>query len=163
MLGTYFYHEILRKTVIAFGTLFNDIHVQKTDRDGSNVISDLNVPLSYGPKSKFLAKILQQADLNKATAITLPRMSFEMNSISYDPSRKTSVTKTFKVDTSDNDKIKVFLPVPYNVGFELNIMCKLNDDALQIIEQILPFFQPSFNVTVDLVDSIGEKKICQLS
>nr|BAR32889.1 proximal tail sheath stabilization [uncultured Mediterranean phage uvMED] len=160
MLGTYFYHEILRKTVIAFGTLFNDIHVQKTDRDGSNVISDLNIPLSYGPKSKFLAKILQQADLNKATAITLPRMSFEMNSITYDPSRKTSVTKTFKaVDTSDNDKIKkVFLPVPYNVGFELNIMCKLNDDALQIIEQILPFFQPSFNVTVDLVDSIGEKK-----
>ena len=160
MLGTYFYHEILRKTVIAFGTLFNDVHIQKTNRDESQVISDLKVPLSYGPKSKFLAKLQQQQELNKATAITLPRMSFEMNSITYDPSRKTSVTKTFKaVDTSDSDKIKkVFLPVPYNVGFELNIMCKLNDDALQIIEQILPFFQPSFNVTVDLIDSIGEKR-----
>ena len=96
MLGTYFYHEILRKTVIAFGTLFNDVHIQKTNRDESQVISDLKVPLSYGPKSKFLAKLQQQQELNKATAITLPRMSFEMNSISYDPSRKTSVTKTFK-------------------------------------------------------------------
>ena len=107
MLGTYFYHEILRKTVISFGTLFNDIHIQKTNRDESQVISDLKVPLSYGPKSKFLAKLQQQQELNKATAITLPRMSFEMNSITYDPTRKTSVTKTFKaVDTSDSDKIK---------------------------------------------------------
>ena len=160
MLGTYFYHEILRKTVVAFGTLFNDIHVQKTNRDESQVISDIKVPLSYGPKSKFLAKLQQQQDLNKATAITLPRMSFEMNSIAYDPARKTSVTKTFKaVDSSDGDKVKkVFLPVPYNIGFELNVMTKLNDDALQIVEQILPFFQPSFNVTIDLIDSIGEKR-----
>jgi hypothetical protein len=157
MLGTYFYHEILRKTVIAFGTLFNEIHIQKEDSSGKT-ISDLKVPLAYGPRSKFLAKLQQQQELAKATAITLPRMSFEMSSITYDPSRKTSVTKTFKaVDNQDRVK-KVFLPVPYNVGFELNIMTKLNDDALQIVEQILPFFQPSFNITVDLIDSIGEKR-----
>lgn len=157
MLGTYFYHEILRKTVIAFGTLFNDIHIQKENKTGAT-ISDLKVPLAYGPRSKFLSKLEQQQDLNKPTAISLPRMSFEMSSLAYDGSRKTSVTKTFKaVDNGGNVK-KVFLPVPYNVGFQLNIMVKLNDDALQIIEQILPFFQPSFNVTLDLIDTIGEKR-----
>ena len=129
MLGTYFYHEILRKTVIAFGTLFNEVHIQKEDKSGKT-ISDLKVPLAYGPRSKFLAKLQQQQELNKTTAITLPRMSFEMNSITYDSQRKTSVTKTFKA-IDDNDRVKkVFLPVPYNVGFELNIMTKLNDDML---------------------------------
>ena len=157
MLGTYFYHEILRKTVISFGTLFNEVHIQKEDKSGKT-ISDIKVPLAYGPRFKFLAKIEQQQELAKATAITLPRMSFEMTSLSYDPTRKTSVTKTFKA-VDDNDRVKkVFLPVPYNVGFELNIMTKLNDDALQIVEQILPFFQPSFNITVDLINSIGEKR-----
>ena len=157
MLGTYFYHEVLRKTVVAFGTLFNDIHIQHEDRQGG-VISDTKVPLAYGPRSKFLAKIQQQQELAKAVAITLPRMSFEMTGLQYDSSRKTSVTRTFKaVDDGDNVK-KVFLPVPYNVNFELNILTKLNEDALQIVEQILPFFQPSFNVTIDLIDSIGEKR-----
>jgi hypothetical protein len=156
MLGTYYYHEIIRKTIVSFGTVFNDIHIRhKNNQD--DVISDLKVPLSYGPSQKFLARIQQQAELNKPIQITLPRMSFEMNSISYDASRKTSVTQTFKAFDGENLK-KVFLPVPYNIGFELNILCKLNDDALQIIEQILPYFQPSFNVTVDLIDSIGEKK-----
>tara|TARA_R100000773_G_C4198403_1_gene101736 strand:- start:474 stop:1055 length:582 start_codon:yes stop_codon:yes gene_type:complete len=84
-------------------------------------------------------------------------MSFEMNSVSYDSSRKTGVTQTFKASDGNNVK-KVFMPVPYNIGFELNILAKLNDDALQIIEQILPYFQPSFNLTVDLVKSIGEKR-----
>ena len=84
-------------------------------------------------------------------------MSFEMNSIQYDPTRKAGVTQTFKASDGTNLK-KVFMPVPYNIGFELNILCKLNDDALQIVEQILPFFQPAFNLTVDLIDSIGEKR-----
>jgi hypothetical protein len=159
MLGTYFYHEILRKTIIAFGTLFNDVHIQHDDRQGGT-ISETKVPLIYGPKQKFLAKLQQQEELTKATAITLPRMSFEMTSMNYDSSRKSSITRTFKaVDTANSQKTKkVYLPVPYNVGFELNVMTKLNDDALQIVEQILPFFQPAFNVTIDLVDSIGEKR-----
>ena len=156
MLGTYFYHEVLRKTVVAFGTLFNDIHIQHEDRQGG-VISDTKVPLAYGPRSKFLAKIRQQQELAKAVAITLPRMSFEMTGLQYDPARKTSVTRSFKAVDGDNVK-KVFLPVPYNVNFELNILCKLNEDALQIVEQILPFFQPSFNVSLDLIESIGEKR-----
>tara|TARA_X000000368_G_scaffold268319_1_gene212543 strand:+ start:735 stop:1535 length:801 start_codon:yes stop_codon:yes gene_type:complete len=157
MLGTYFYHEILRKTIVAFGTLFNDVHIQHDDRSGGT-ISETKVPLIYGPKQKFLAKLQQQEELTKATAITLPRMSFEMTSMNYDASRKSSITRTFKAVDATNKAKKVYLPVPYNVGFELNVMTKLNDDALQIVEQILPFFQPAFNVTIDLVSSIGEKR-----
>lgn len=156
MLGTYFYHQIIRKTIIAFGTLFNEIHIQHKD-DASNTISDIKVPLAYGPIQKFVAKVQQQEDLSKPVAITLPRMSFEMTSIAYDSSRKSGVTQSFKASDGTNLK-KVYLPVPYNLGFQLSIICKLNDDALQIVEQVLPFFQPSFNLTVDLVDSIGEKR-----
>jgi hypothetical protein len=118
----------------------------------------MKVGLSYGPMQKFLAKIEQQEDLTKPVAITLPRMSFEMTGIQYDSSRKTGIVQTFKACDDEGRVKKVFMPVPYNIGFELNIFSKLNDDALQIVEQILPFFQPSFNVTVDLVESIGEKR-----
>ena len=156
MLGQYYYHEILRKTIISFGTIFNDIHIRHRDGAGQES-SDIRVPLAYGPMQKFLARLEQQADLNKAAQITLPRMSFETTNIAYDPTRKGGITQTFKA--TDGSKLrKVFMPVPYNVGFELNILVKLNDDALQIIEQILPYFQPSFNVTIDLVNVIGEKR-----
>ncbi len=157
MLGNYYYHSIIRKTIIAFGTLFNNIDIKHKDSNNNN-ISQMKVPISYGPSQKFLAKITQQSQLNKPIAITLPRMSFEMNSISYDPTRKSSIVQPFKTCDDGNNIKKVFMPVPYNIGFELNILCKLNDDALQIIEQILPYFQPAFNVTVDLVESIGEKR-----
>ena len=101
MLGNYFYHQIIRKTVIAFGTLFNDIHIQHDDGAG-NVISDIKVPIAYGPRQKFLARITQQAELNKATQITLPRMSFEITNISYDSARKAGITQTFKaIDSED--------------------------------------------------------------
>ena len=156
MLGTYYYHEIIRKTIVSFGTLFNAISIRHDDQAG-NTYSELKVPLAYGPSQKFLARLEQQADIKKPVGITLPRMSFEMNNVSYDPSRKSGVTQTFKSSDGTNVK-KVFMPVPYNIGFELNILAKLNDDALQIIEQILPYFQPSFNLTVDLVKSIGEKR-----
>jgi len=158
MLGNYFYHEIIRKTVIAFGTLFNDIHVRHDDQAG-NAISEIKVPVAYGPRQKFLARITQQAELNKATQITLPRMSFEITNISYDSSRKAGITQTFKAKDQSNDQMKkVFMPVPYNLGFELNILVKLQDDGLQILEQILPFFQPAFTLSIDLVKSIGEKR-----
>ncbi len=156
MLGTYFYHEIIRKTVIAFGTLFNEVHVRHQDATGKD-ISDIKVPISYGPKQKFLARIQQQPDLNKAVQITLPRMSFEVNNIQYDPSRKSGISQTFKAQEGSKLK-KVFMPVPYNLGFELNILTKLQDDSMQILEQILPFFQPGFTLTIDLVKSIGEKR-----
>jgi hypothetical protein len=106
---------------------------------------------------KFLARIEQQAELNKPIAMTLPRLSFEMTSIQYDPTRKANLTQTFKASDGTNLK-KVYLPVPYNIGFQLNLMAKLQDDALQVVEQILPYFQPAFTLTVDLVDSIGEKR-----
>tara|TARA_R100001463_G_scaffold103386_1_gene157680 strand:+ start:481 stop:1281 length:801 start_codon:yes stop_codon:yes gene_type:complete len=157
MLGSYYYHEIIRKTIISFGTLFNDLNIKHKDSNGG-VVSQLKVPLAYGPTQKFLARLEQQANLDKPVQITLPRMSFEMTSISYDSTRKSGITQTFKA-VDNNDKMKkVFMPVPYNIGFELSILSKLNDDALQIVEQILPYFQPSFNITVDLVESIGEKR-----
>jgi hypothetical protein len=156
MLGTYFYHEIIRKTVISFGTLFNEVHVRHQDATGKD-ISDIKVPISYGPKQKFLARIQQQPDLNKAVQISLPRMSFEVNNIQYDPSRKAGITQTFKAQEGAKLK-KVFMPVPYNLGFELNILTKLQDDSMQILEQILPFFQPGFTLTIDLAKSIGEKR-----
>lgn len=156
MLGTYYYHQIIRKTVISFGTLFNEVYIRHKDSGGDS-ISEMKVPLAYGPIQKFLARIEQQPELNKPIAMTLPRMAFEMNSIQYDPTRKANITQTFKASDGTNLK-KVFLPVPYNIGFQLNVMCKLQDDALQIVEQILPYFQPAFNLTVDLVDSIGEKR-----
>ena len=157
MLGTYFYHEIIRKTIVGFGTLFNNIYIRHEDKN-NNVVDETKVGLSYGPMQKFLAKLEQQADLKKSIAITLPRMSFEMISIQYDPTRKSGVTQTFKTTDNSGNMKKVYMPVPYNIGFELSIYAKLSDDALQIVEQILPFFQPSFNLTVDLVDSIGEKR-----
>ena len=156
MLGTYFYHQIISKTTIAFGTLFNKIYIKHLD-ENDDTYNEIRVPLAYGPIQKFLARIEQQPDLNKPIAITLPRLSFEMTSIQYDPARKASVTQTFKATDGTNLK-KVFLPVPYNIGFQLNLISKLQDDALQVTEQILPFFQPSFNLTIDLLDSIGEKR-----
>ena len=149
----YFYNEILRRTIISFGTLFNGITVKQDD-------STIKVPLAYGPTQKFLARLEQSPDLNKATAITLPRMSFEFTGLTYDPSRKVTTTQQFTVKDPDTgkDSKKAYLPVPYNMAFELAIMCKLNDDALQITEQILPYFQPAYNVTVNLVSSIKEKR-----
>jgi hypothetical protein len=156
MLGTYYYHHIIRKTIIAFGTVFNQIYIKHQDAENAPY-SELRVPLAYGPMQKFLARLEQQPDLNKPVQITLPRMSFEMVSIKYDPTRKAGVTQSFKASDGQNLK-KVYMPVAYNIGFELNILTKLNDDSLQIVEQILPYFQPAFTLTVDLVDSIGEKR-----
>jgi len=156
----YFYNEILRRTIISFGTLFNNINIKHTD-SSDNTVSVTKVPLAYGPTQKFLARLEQSPDLNKSTSITLPRMSFEFTGMTYDPSRKVSTTQQFVVqdpNSSSPSEKKAYMPVPYNMQFELAIMAKLNDDALQIVEQILPYFQPSFNVTVNLVDTIKEKR-----
>ena len=155
----YFYNEILRRTIISFGTLFNNISIKHLDSD-DNTVSVVKIPLAYGPTQKFLARIEQSPDLNKPFAITLPRMSFEFTGLTYDPSRKVSTTSTFTVkDPNDGKETKKsYMPVPYNMQFELAIMCKLNDDALQIVEQILPYFQPNYNLTIDLVEAIGEKR-----
>jgi hypothetical protein len=146
----------LRKTIISFGTLFNNITIKHKDKNGGD-FSIITVPIAYGPIQKFLARIEQTPDIRKPVAMTLPRMAFEMTGIQYDPGRKSSTMQTFKA-LDGNDVTKVFMPVPYNVNMRLSILAKLNEDALQIVEQILPYFQPHFNLTVDLVSSIGEKR-----
>jgi hypothetical protein len=154
----YFYHEIIRKTVVSFGTLFNGISIKHKD-DTGNVKSSIRVPLSYGPTQKFLARLEQVPNLNKPVQMNLPRMSFELIGMSYDTTRKLTTTQTFLTRDVNNNQIKkAYLPVPYNLNFELSIMTKLNDDMLQIVEQILPYFQPNYNLTVDLVQEIGEKR-----
>jgi len=155
----YFYNEILRRTIIAFGTLFNSLTIKQTN-SSDDVVNIIRVPLAYGPTQKFLARVEQSPDLNKSTAITLPRMSFEFTGLTYDPSRKVTTTQQYIVkDPNDgSESKKTYMPVPYNMQFELSIMTKLNDDALQIVEQILPYFQPAFNLSVELVESINEKR-----
>ena len=155
----YFYNEILRRTIISFGTLFNNISIKHQD-SSDNVVSVIKVPLAYGPTQKFLARVNQSPDLNKPFAVTLPRMSFEFIGLTYDPSRKVTTTSSFTVkDPNDGtESKKSYMPVPYNMQFELSIMSKLNDDALQIVEQILPYFQPAYNLTVELVEAIQEKR-----
>jgi hypothetical protein len=154
----YFYHEILRKTIVSFGTLFNGIGIQKIDSQGV-VSSIIQVPLAYSSTQKFLARLEQSPDLNKPVQITLPRMSFEFTGLFYDSQRKVTTTQFFvSKDSNNNELRRAYMPAPYNMEFELNIYTKTNDDMLQIIEQILPYFQPHYTLTVDLVDKIGEKK-----
>lgn len=155
----YFYHEILRRTVISFGSLFNNISIKHTDNSG-NVVSVIKVPFAYGPTQKFLARLEQSPNLNKPVQMTLPRMSFELVGLSYDPTRKATTTQTFLTSSSSNktQEKKAYLPVPYNLDFELSIMTKLNDDMLQIVEQIIPYFQPAYTISIDLVKEIGEKR-----
>jgi hypothetical protein len=154
MLGTYTYNEIFRKTVIAFGTLFNNIEIR---RKNGSVIEAMKVPLAYGSQQKWLARLRQIGNLEdskKSAAITLPRIAFEMSSISYDATRKVSPTQTVR----GADGKTTYMPVPYNVGFTLSIITKNQDDGLQIVEQILPYFQPFYSITVNVLPEIGEKK-----
>ena len=151
MLGAYTYNKII-ECVIGFGTLFNNIECRKENKDGS-VYSRMKV-LAYGPRQKFLARLEQQADLNQKVAITVPRLSFEMTGISHDSSRKLApTTLTLKANTANAVK-KQFTPVPYNIDFELNVISKTNDEALEITEQILPIFQPSYQITIKMVDDM---------
>ena len=158
MLGTYFYNETIRKTVIAFGTLFNNIKIKRFAADG-NTINQIKVPVAYGPMQRFLARIEQQANFDDNVAISLPRISFELTSYAYDPSRKSSPITKFTGKGSDKTKHKkIFLPVPYEIGFRLSFATKQQDDSLQILEQILPHFQPAFNVTVNMLEGVEEKR-----
>ena len=159
MIGNFFYNETIRKSVIAFGTLFNNINIKKFAADGKS-ISTVKVPIAYGPMQRFLARVEQQSNFDDNVAITLPRLSFELQSYTYDPSRKASPIQKFFFQTPDDKKKvkKMFLPVPYDIGFRLSFATKLQDDALQIIEQILPFFQPSYQVTVNMLEGADEKR-----
>jgi len=160
MFGDYFYHESLRKIVVAFGTIFNNINIQRKDSSG-NVVQSIKVPLAYSPKEKFIARLDQQPDLveDRRVAVTLPRMGFEISGISYDPSRKLNRLGTIKkVRSSSTDgKImnKQFNPVPYNISMNLYSFTSSAEGGLQIIEQILPFFQPDYTVTIKAIPTMN--------
>tara|TARA_Y100000287_G_C14176062_1_gene332388 strand:- start:164 stop:1096 length:933 start_codon:yes stop_codon:yes gene_type:complete len=119
----------------------------------------MKVPLAYGPKQKFLARLDQNPDpTNKRVQITLPRISFEINGISYDPTRKVSPTQKIKFKKDNDENKNVYMPVPYNLSFELAIISKNQEDGLQILEQILPFFQPHYNLPVKILPDVDEVK-----
>jgi len=152
MLGQYFYNESLRRTIIAFGSLFNDIAITRKNSAGTEV-QTLKVPLAYGPKQKFITRLEQDPNDNQAIAMTLPRIGFEINGFSYDPQRKLNRILKKKIDSTEVGKeLKQmsiqYSPVPYDVGFELFVMTKNSDDGIQIVEQILPFFQPEYTVSI---------------
>ena len=156
MFGTYFYHQISRKMVVAFGSLFNTIEVRRTNSAGS-VVDTIKVPLSYGPKEKFLTRISADPNLNPSIALTVPRMGFELTSMTYDGARKLN-TMGRNVAAGTTGLKKQFNPVPYNWDFSLYVYVKNAEDGTQILEQILPFFTPEFTVTMNLVSSMSEKR-----
>lgn len=162
MFGTYFYHQRIRKAVAVFGSLFNNINVIRTNAAG-DVISQVKVPLSYAPRRDFLARIDAMNDGEQAErqiAIKLPRMSFEILSMNYDPTRqlpKMNKCVTFP-DNLDGKAQEIYTPVPYSIGFQLNVYAKSQDDALQIVEQILPYFTPQYTVTVKPLSDFDTKE-----
>ena len=160
MFGKHYYHESLRKIVVAFGTIFNNIVILRKDSNG-NVVQSLKVPLAYSPKEKFLTRLEQQADLNKReVAITLPRMGFEIAGLNYDPSRKLQRLGRFKAVRSDRNDVMDYQynPVPYNISFNLYSFTATAEGGLQIVEQILPFFQPDYTITVNAIPTMGVKR-----
>ncbi len=154
MFGTYFYHQISRKMVVAFGSLFNTIEVRRTDSSDA-VTEVIKIPLSYGPKDKMLTRISSDPNLNPKVALTVPRMGFELLSMTYDSVRKLN-TLNRNVKKGTTGLKKQFNPVPYNWEFSLYIFVKNAEDGTQVLEQILPFFTPEFTVTMNLVSSMEE-------
>ena len=159
MLGQQFYHETMRKVVVAFGTIFNNINIVRKNNSGT-IIQKMKVPLAYGPKQKFLTRLDNDPSLNKKVAVTLPRIGFEIANLAYDPVRKLNRVQRFKkVKSSDKNKLDVqYMPVPYNLDFTLYVMAKNSDDALQIVEQILPYFQPDYTITINDMSDMGIKR-----
>ena len=162
MFGTHFYNEGLRKLTIAFGQLFNNIVLQNTSSTGA-VTKRIRVPLAYAPKEKFIVRLEQQANLqdDRAVSITLPRLGFEITGLSYDATRKLNkMNKTIRVKESEEGKKHNFnfTPVPYNINFSLYSFTATAENGLQIVEQILPFFQPEYTVTMNVVPELNIKR-----
>ena len=164
MLGkTHFYHEAIKRAVSVFGTMFNEIDIQRDNKDGTTA-QNVRVPLSYGPKQKFIARLDQAGDImdnnSSRVAMTLPRIAFDITGLTYDAERKLAKLKQYKLhDASDNTVLRTqFAPVPYNINFGLYVLAKNTEDALQIVEQILPFFTPDFTVTMTTVPGTNEKR-----
>ena len=160
MFGKHFYHQSLRRLVIAFGTIFNNIVIHRKDSSG-NVVQSLKVPLAYSPKEKFITRLEQQADLDsREVAITLPRMGFEIAGIAYDATRKLQKLGKVRAVKSSSPSIMDYQynPVPYNISFNLYSFTATAEGGLQIIEQILPYFQPDYTVTINTIPSMNIKR-----
>lgn len=157
MFGRTWSHDTLRKYIIVFGTLFNDIYINRNNNTGE-VIQTLKIPLTYGPKDKVLARLDQNPTLDNQVGIVLPRITFEMTSMEYDPTRKlNTLNKLTKQSTTagTDDEVKYqYQPVPYDMQFEMNILVKNAEDGTRIIEQIVPYFTPDFTVSVNLVPEV---------
>ncbi len=157
-----FYHGIVRKCIIGFGRLFSNIHIDRKITDPVNGVTAqrIHVPLSYAPKEKWLVRIDEDPTLENHTLTSLPRMSFEIIAYTYDSLRKMNRMQYMKNDvasTSDNGSALVRTPVPYNIDMSLYIITKTQEDALQILEQILPWFTPEYSMTINAVDDMGIK------
>ena len=162
MFGTHFYNEGLRKLTIAFGQIFNNVIIQNTSSTGA-VTKRFKVPLAYAPKEKFLVRLEQQSNLqtDREVAVTLPRMGFEITGLSYDASRKINkMQKTIRVKSGEDGKKMEYnyAPVPYNINFNLYSFTATAENGLQIIEQILPYFQPEYTVTMNVVPELQIKR-----
>lgn len=155
MFGASYYHEVIRKYIIMFGTMFNDIDVQRFDSNG-NRIQTLRVPIAYGPKEKFLVRISDDPNLDREIALSLPRMAFEIVNMSYDPTRKLpSTIKNTHVSSTDKGKLLTqYTPVPYNIEMALYVFVKNADDGVQIIEQIFPYFTPEWTSQVRVIPEL---------
>jgi len=158
MLGNdHFYNRTIRKVVVAFGTMFNDIHVVRYNKAGTTSYEKFKVPLNYGAKEKYITRINSDPTLTKSIATSVPRMSFDMTGMSYDTARKLpSTVRNFAANTATTVKTQ-FVPVPYDFSFSLSIYVRNTEDGTQILEQILPFFTPDFNVTINFIPSMGKK------
>lgn len=154
MFGHTYYHNVIRKYVVLFGTLFNDIYINRPDAT-HNITKTVKVPIAYGPKDKVLARITTDPNLDRMPAIVLPRMSFEMTDIVYAADRKlNTIGKRYKVDDDPNKVKYQYNPVPYDINFDLSIIVKNADDGTRIVEQILPFFTPEWTTTVELIPEL---------
>lgn len=144
----YFYNERIRKSVAAFGKLFNNIYILRQNTGGEGVSTE-KVPLTYAPRRKFIDRIRENADLEQNTkvAVKLPRMSFEIISFQYDQQRQVARTTSFGTAGTESYR-RVWSPVPYNINFQLNVYAKTHDEALQIVEQIIPYFNPQYTLTI---------------
>ena len=157
MLGNAFFsHRTIRKVVVAFGTMFNDLIVTRTTQSGTQK-EHFKVPLSYGAKEKYLTRITSDPTLTKSIAALIPRISFNLDGLSYDPTRKQmSTLQNFSANTSTSLKTQ-YAPIPYNYEFSLSVYVRNTEDGTQILEQILPFFTPDFTVTVDFIPGMDQK------
>ncbi len=157
MFGHDFYNGSLRRYVIMFGNIFNEIQIKRFD-DAGTTIQSVAIPIAYGPKQRAIERALADPTGFKSIAITLPRMTFAMSSLTYAPTRKLGSTLKFRNNTFDQNLQSfnsVYAPVPYDMLFTLSILTKNAEDGTQIIEQILPFFTPDFTVTMKALPEMG--------